>query len=314
VCFAEDGAPVLPTPIRESEVVPEVAVFRYLGYVLIAVIAVALAAAIAVILVVGVADGVTGGSDVYLTVFDGVGAVGGHRPVLRAFIEGPGGDRPLGQYRLAIRFDDGWTGWMWIQKGGLAGQVRSADLSPGLHRYHVGTHELHRRLDVIGTGTVWVWPKQTPVLWVDAAAVVPATAGAGGADEPPPAWLADAVDVLKTLAVTARPVYLVSSDARGYAAVRRRLRGRGVPAGPAFWVIPDRPSSRFEGLRAIWPSVRGAVAASAETAQVIERLGVPVAQVPPAAEPGDPDALRRAWRSALERFTTPPTLGLADGG
>ena len=287
--------------------------FRYLGYVLIAVIALALAATIAAILIVGMADGVTDRSDVYLTVFDGVGAVDGNRPVLRAVIEGPGSDRPLGLYRLAFRFDGGWTGWMWIQKGGLAGQVGPADLPPGPHRYHAGTHELHRRLDVTGAGTVWIWPKQTPVLWVDAEAVVPVTAASGGVDEPPPPWMAEVADVLKTLAVAGRPVYLVSSDARGYAAARRRLRGWGVPAGPAFWVVPDRPPSRFEGLKAVWPSVRGAVAASAETAQAMERLGVPVVQVPPAAEPGDPDALRLAWRSALERFSMQPRLGLANG-
>ena len=287
--------------------------FRYLGYVLIVVVAVALTVTIAGMLVAGLAEGVTKRSDVHLTVFDGVGAVGGHRPHIRAHIEGPGGDRPLGVSRLTIRFDDGWTGWMWIGRGGLAGQNGPADLPPGPHRYRVGTHELSRRLDVIGAGTFWIWPKPTPVLWVDAEAVVPPAPVSGDTDDPPPAWLADVAAALKTLAATARPVYLVSSDARAYAAARRRLRRWGVPAGPAFWVIPERPSSRFAGLRAVWPSVRGAVVASAEAAGAIERLGFAVVRVPPASEAGDADALRRAWQGALERFATPPTLGLAEG-
>jgi len=289
-------------------------VFRYLGYVLIVVVAVALTVTIAGMLVVGLVEGITKRSDVRLTVFDGIGTVGSDRaarPTIRAHIEGPGGDRPLGLYRLAVRFDDGWTGWMWIHPGGLAQQIGPPALPPGPHRYHAGTHALARRLDVVGTGTVWIWPKPTPVLWVDAEAVVPPSAASAGGDAPPPAWLADVAGVLKTLAATARPVYLVARDAGGYAAVRRRLRCWGVPAGPAFWVVPNRPSSRFAGLKAVWPVVRGAVVVSTETAGAIDRLGVPVARVPPASETGE--ALRRAWQGALERFATPPTLGLADG-
>ena len=58
-------------------------------------------------------------------------------------------------------------------------------------------------------------------------------------------------------------------------------------------------------------SVRVDIEPDQTVRQVLDRLGVPVARVPPASETGE--ALRRAWQGALERFATPPTLGLADG-
>ena len=269
--------------------------FRYLGYILIVVIAVALTGSVAVVLVGGVAECLTGRPAVYLSVFDAVGSVGGHPPRIRAVIEGPGGPRPLETYWLVARFRGGWSRWAWVNRDGLARWTGPADLPPGSHPFEVGMPEVHPRLDILASATAWIWPGDTAVVWIDAAAVAPA-------DAPPPGSAGQVAPALKGLAADCRCVYLVVREAAEYAAARRRLAAWGAPAGPAFWVTPGGAYGRLKGLKGVWPAVRGAVVSSAELAEAAERVEVPVERVPAASEGADPPAVRAAWRRARERL------------
>jgi len=268
--------------------------FRYLGYVLIVVIAVALAGSVAAVLVGGVAECLAGRPAVSLSVFDAVGPAGGHPPRLRAVIEGPGGPRPLEPYWLLARFQGGWSGWAWVNRDGLARWTGPADLPPGPHRFQIGMPEVHPRLDILASATAWIWPAETAVVWIDAAAVAPADAVPGREGKMAAA--------LKGLAGNRRCVYLVAGAAKEYVAARRRLAARGAPEGPAFWVIPGQAYGRLKGLKDVWPRVQGAVVVSADLAEAVQRLEVPLERVSAASEGAGAAAIRAAWRRARERF------------
>jgi len=282
-------------------------VFRYVAYILVMVVAVALTGSIAAVLGKGVVECLAGRPVVYVTAFDGVGAVGGHPPRIRAMFEGPTGPRPLDSFWAVVRFRGGWTRWAFVNRLGLCGPTGPADLAPGPHRFQVGMPEVHPRLDVVAHGTAWIWPRDRRVLWVDASALVPSGTGpaAGGDVCLPPASARAGIETLKTLATRSRCVYLVAEDARGYAATRRWLKVWVAPAGPVFWVIPGRPYGRLKGLKGVWPTVRGAVVASDDLADACRRLKVPVQRVPPAGEAAQAPALAETWRRALNRLTAP---------
>ena len=282
---------------------------RYVAYILVTLIALALAGSVAVLLGQGVVDCLAGPPPVHLTAFDGVGAVGGHPPRIRAVFGGPGDRRPLDAYWAVVRFPDGWTQWAYVSRLGRCRPTGPTDLPPGSHRFQVSLPETHPRLDVRARGTAWIRPREAPVVWVDARSLVPEALAGPHADPSavarPPETVLAAVDVLKTLAGSRRPVYLVEADAERYDRIRRRLQQWGAPAGPAFWVTPDRPYGRLKGLIGVWPQVRGAVIASDDLAHAAERLKVPVARVPSAGETaGGTPAPADAWRRALHRLTS----------
>ncbi len=288
---------------------------RYVAYILVTLIAVALAGSVAAVLGGGLAECLAGRPAVSLSVFDAVGPAGGHWPWLRAVMEGPGGPKPLGPCRLLARFPDGWSRWAWVSRNGLARWKGPADLPPGPHRFRVGMPEVHPRLDVAASATAWIWPRGTPVFWVDASALVPPARGpasVGDVTMPPPAARAG-FETLKTLAPRCRCVYLVAEEARGYAAARHWLKWRVAPAGPAFWVIPGRAAGRLKGLKGVWPTVRGAVVASDDLADAARRLEVPLVRVPAAGAEADPPAVRAAWRRVRERFTAPVQTDSSNG-
>jgi hypothetical protein len=291
-------------------------VFRYLGCIVIALMAVGLAGAVALVLGGEAADALAGRPVVRLTAFDGVGAVGGDPPRLRAAFEGAGGRMPLEVHWAVVRFPDGRAEWAWVTARGLSAPYGPADLGPGRHRWRIGLPETHPRLDVTASADAWVWPATAPVVWVDAAAVVPSGAGAAEAAEAaggPPPWAGAVLDPLNALAGRYHVVYLVAVDARGYAAVRRRLTAWGAPAGPAFWVIPERTFGRLKGLHGVWPAVAGAVAARDDLGHEAGRVGVPVERVPAAGEAVTPAARADAWARALQRLTTHEAGGRSKG-
>jgi len=292
-------------------------VVRYVAYILVTVIAVALAGSIAVVLGKGVVECLAGRPVVYVTAFDGVGAVGGHPPRIRAMFEGPTGPRPLDSFWAVVRFGGGWTRWAFVNRLGLCGPTGPADLAPGPHRFQVGMPEVHPRLDVVAHATAWIWPRETTVVWIDSGAVVPGDlAGvlpAEAAVVSPTEAVDGVIDALKSLAGTCRPVYLVADEARPYAVIRRRLKQWGAPAGPVFWVIPGRAYGRLKGLKAVWPTVRGAVVASDDLADACRRLKVPVQRVPTPVEAGQAPCLAETWRRTLNRLTVPQSMGPSHG-
>ena len=283
--------------------------FRYVAYILVTVIAVVLAGAVAVVLGKGVVDCLSGRPVVYVTALDGVGSVGGHPPRIRAMFEGPAGPRPLEAFWAVVRFPGGWSRWAYVNRRGLCRPNGPGGLPPGPHRFEVGLPESYPRLDVVAHGTAWIWPADTVVVWIDSGAVVPGDAAGTGRTEA----VDVVIDALKTLAGTCRPVYLVADDARPYAAIRRRLKEWGAPAGPVFWVIPDRTGGRLQGLQGVWPVVRGAVIASDDLAEAARRLDVPVERVPPPDGAGSTQSHAQAWRRTLDRLTSLPSTNPSHG-
>ena len=287
--------------------------FRYLGPILIVVMALGLVAGIAVILVGPLAGRLAADPALCLTVFDGIGAVGGDPPRIRAVIGGSEPGRPAKFHWLVARFQDGSSAWAWIRPDGLSRTVAPRGLTTGAYRFVVGLPEVQPRLDVSAAGTVYVWPQSESVIWFDAAAIVPACGvrlvaecAAGGRS----GEVLDIVDAVKTLASGRLPVYLVSADAQGYASARRRLKAYGAPPGPAFWVIPGKERSRLLGLKGVWPHVHAAVVCDPIMGEAAARAGVTVREAPSAdalsirtrTGPG-PAETRRAWRRILENLT-----------
>ncbi|MBE3069171.1 MAG: hypothetical protein IMZ66_02940, partial [Planctomycetes bacterium] len=231
---------------------------RYLGPILIVVMALGLTCGVAAVLVGGLAERLTAGAD-RLTVFDSVAATGDRGPVIRAALADADSGRAIPGALMAIRLENDWTTWTRTNATGVATRRGPAGLRAGMYGFRAGLSELHPRLDVWGPGTVWVWLPGTRVVWIDAAALVPA----GGADLPAAA-AQDLAAHVQVLAQGRRAVYLVTSDAADYAAVRRRLRMLGFPLGPAYWVSAGRELRLLKDLAQMWPRVDGAVLCGAE--------------------------------------------------
>ncbi len=280
--------------------------FRYLGAILIVVMALALAAGLAVILFGSVAGRLTSDPVLRLTAFDGIGAVGGAPPRIRAMIGGSEPGRPAEFRWLVARFEDGSSAWAWISSNGLSRTVGPRGLTVGAYRFVVGLPEVEPRLDVSAGGTVYMWPQTESVIWFDAAAIVPACGVrvvAGGAAAGPSDEVSDVVGAVKTLASGRLPVYLVSADAQGYASARRRLKAYGAPPGPAFWVIPGKERSRLLGLKGVWPRVHAAIVCDPKIREAAARVKVPVREAPSADALPGPAETRNAWRRILENLT-----------
>jgi hypothetical protein len=278
-------------------------VLRYLGFALIVLMALGLTAGIALVLLRSLPER----QAMRLTVFDGVAAVGGDAPRLRAMLEDADTGKPILFTRLVVRFSHGWTDHTWSSSGGLSVSVGPTGLSAGPHDYTVGLSEMDCRLDVYSHGTVWVFPADTPVVWFDAAAICPM--GEGAAAAPAPAALGDVADAVKTLAAGRQAVYLIDADAAGYASVRQRLAGVRMPPGPAYWVRPGDEPARLQGLKQVWPDVEGAVVSAPAIAAAVERLRVRTSGVPRAGGLEPRAAVVGAWSDAVQRLSVPRGTG-----
>jgi len=286
-------------------------VLRYLGSMLIVAMALVLTCALAAILG---ADLVQRMSAVgwRLTVFDAVGAVGRQPPVLAAALEDADSGKPAPRVRLALRLENDWTGWMTTNSAGLAGVRQVAGLPAGMYGFRAGLSELHPRLDVWSAGTVWIWPADAPVVWIDSSALVPV--GGKAEDLPRRALLpaaAVAADALKVLATGRRPVYLVASQAAEYGPVRRRIKALGLPLGPAFWIMPGREAKYLNDLAQTWPRVDAAAVCSPELLKAARQAKAPVRQVPSAGDSGA--AAQRAWREVSDPMSMPSGGGRIPG-
>ena len=281
--------------------------WRYLGLVLIVLIALGLAAGVGVILLRSLPER----QAMRLTVFDGVAAVGGSAPRLRAMLEDADRGKPIFFTRLVVRFPEGWTAHTWSSSGGLSSPVGPTGLGAGPHDYTVGLPETHFRLDAFAHAAVWVCPADMEVVWFDAAAIVAMGGAVPAAATAPPRDLGDVVDAVKMLATGRQAVYLVAADPAGYASARRRLAETKVPPGPAFWVRPGDEELRLQGLQQVWPRVEGAVVGTPAIVRAAERLRVRTRLVPCAGVPEPRAVVIGAWRDAVERLSVPRGMGAA---
>ena len=298
-----DSSKIIPLAGRVHGGARDPDVRRYVGLALLVCMTVGLTAALGVILVQSVPERLP----IRLTAFDGIAAVGGAAPRLRAALEDADTGKPVGADTwLAMRCEGGWAALGWTSANGFSAAVGPSGLGAGPHGYTAGLPETSPRLDVYARGTIWVKPADTPVVWVDAAAIVPT---GQGEPAPSPAVVRDRLGVLKTLAAVRDPVYLVRAEPAGYAAVRRGLAELEVPPGPAFWIRPVEESPRLHGLKSVWPRVRGAVVVAPALAEAVGRLGVSAAVVPPAAGPETPTVVIGAWRDAAGLLSVPLSGG-----
>ena len=286
--------------------------FRYLGCILVVVMALVLVASLAVILLGALAGRLSADPSLHLTAFDGVAPVGGPPPRLRAWTEGSEPGRPADYRWLVMRLEDGWSAWAWISQSGHSWASGPKGLRIGPHRFVVGLPEVQPRLDLSARATIYAWPQGDPVIWFDAAAIVPACGTRlirGATPSATPGQVQILIDVVKTLASGRLPVYLVAADAQGYASARRRLKAYGAPPGPAFWVIPGQERGRLLGLKKVWPDVRAAVVCNPTLEDAAARAKVRVQEAPSADALPGPDDATKAWRRILEVLTARPVGG-----
>ena len=286
--------------------------FRYLGCILVVVMALVLVGSLGVILLGALAERLSADPALHLTAFDGVAPVGGPPPCLRAWTEGSKPGRPAGYRWLVMRLEDGWSAWAWISQTGHSWTSGPKGLRTGPHRFVMGLPEVQPRLDLTARATIYAWPQGDPVIWFDAAAIVPACGARfnrGAAPSAPPGQVRILIDVVKTLASGRLPVYLVAADAQGYASARRRLKAYGAPPGPAFWVIPGQERGRLLALKKVWPDVRAAVVCNPTLKDAAARAKVPVQEAPSAEDLPGPAEAAETWRRILETLTARPVGG-----
>jgi hypothetical protein len=267
---------------------------RALSSILVVLMVLALVVGIVTVLAGGVSSRMETRGVWRLTALDGVGPTDGPEPRLRAALHAEG-DRPVPGRWLFFRVDDGFTTFGWVNQRGVA-MARDRGVwqpQPGVYRFTVGLPETDPRLGLMDEAKVWVYPADMPVVWVDAAALVP-TSAAGAvlpAAAPPPAA---ALDALQTLAQGRLVVYLVRADPPLYGDFRRSLRAAALPPGPAYWVRTDQVRQRLSGLRGVWSRVERVVAAAPDVADAVARMRLPVLRVPEAGAPVQDRA--HGWR------------------
>jgi hypothetical protein len=266
---------------------------RYLGYLLIGVMAIALAGGVGLILFGGMAERLATPGTVRLVAFDQVIGVGG-RVRIRAFLEDMDYQRPIPQFWLMARLPDGWIRPLSTNGRGLADSARYTALKAGVFDYTVAYPETHPRLDIVAHGSIWVLPPDERVLWIDAAALISPEARGEVAPE--------AVAAVKTLAAARQPVYLVACKSEQYAAVRRQLEACDVPRGPAvwFWGANDE-LSQFKQLMQASPNMDGAVLCHEELVKAAAALHVPILQVPYAGKAEAPAENVVTWREVIDK-------------
>ena len=122
---------------------------RYIGYLLIALMTLALAGGVGLILIGGMAERLAVPGAVRLTAFDEVVRQGGRVQFL-AYLEDMDYGRPIGGFILVVRPDDGPAGSLLTGTDGRGLAWTEPCLQPeaGLHDFTVAYPETHPRLDV----------------------------------------------------------------------------------------------------------------------------------------------------------------------
>jgi hypothetical protein len=268
---------------------------RYLGYLLVALMALALAGGVGLILFGGMAERLATPGAVRLVAFDQVvGAGAGLR--LRAFLEDMDYGHPINGVWLIARLPGGWAQPLPTDDRGLAEGDRPEGLPEGTHDLTVAYPETHPRLDVVAHGTIWVLPLDQRVVWIDASVVV----SPNDKDE----VSSDAVAAIKAIAAARQPVYLVTARAEQYGAVRRRLTECGAPGGPAVWVGAGNLPRELERVRRAAPNIDGAVLGRGDLVLAVAPLNVPMLQVPSVGAAEAPVAGVMTWRDAVEKWSS----------
>ena len=294
--------------------------FRYFGYLLITIMALVLAGGVGLVVFGVLAERAATQGRVRLVAFDEVIPAGGSisqglivaSPVrFDAFLQDADYGRPVPDAWLIARLGDGSTTFLRTGSRGLAAGARRTALDPGRHDFTVSLPDTHPRADVVAHGCLWVLPPDCRVLWIDAEAIVPATAGAGAGGDLPSPVSTQATDTLQTLAVGRQPLYLVAAKAEDYASVRRILRASSVPPGPAIWLKPGGEASGLAAIRRAMSNVDGAIVTAQALADEATRLKVPLWRVPRAGEPQADAAV--VWREAVDILSLPQALGRGAG-
>jgi hypothetical protein len=258
-------------------------VVRYLGYVLVAVVALALAFGVGAILFGNLAERLAVPGNMRLVVFDEVVAQGA--PVhVRAFLQSLDDGRPMASTSLVARTPDGWTNTFQTDRDGLLdGQIHNG-LAAGRLDVSVGFPETSPRLDVLAKGSAWVLPRGGHVIWIDARAVVRPPTIAGSPVRVRPEDLESAGGAIKTVAEGRQPVYLVLSKAEEYGAIRRGLAESGLPEGPVWWVHPAYEAGNLAILKKASSAVDAALVTSDKLEAAVRPLAANVMRVPAAGE------------------------------
>ena len=239
------------------------AVVRYLGYLLIGLMALAMAFGAAFLLFGNLAERLAVPGNTRLVVFDDVVADGA--PVrVRVFLESLDDARPLDGTWLVARMPDRWTEPIGTDGRGLASSSPRGGLAAGRHELPAGYPETRPRLDVLAAGTAWILAHGERVVWIDARAVVRPAAITGSAVRVRPEDMAAAGAAIKTVAEGRQPVYLVAAGAEDYAAIRGALKESDLPAGPAWWVRPGGEAGALAALAKASTGVDAALVCGAE--------------------------------------------------
>lgn len=287
---------------------------RYVGYLLVALMALAMTAGVGLILFGDLAERLSLPGAVRLVAFDAVAVAGVEPPRVRAFLQDLDYNQPMERQRLITRFADGRHDYFWVGSQGMGSGTRRTDLGVGRHGFTVSFPTMSPRLDVQASGSLWVLPPGVPVVWVDTAALLvdPAAQAQGGAR---PEVSGDALDAVKVLAVGRQVLYLVASGVEEYAAIRRQVEAAAFPPGPAVWVRLGEETSRLEALKRACPNVEAAIVCRPTLAESAAKLKVPVWRVPRAAPRGtEPAEPVMPWREVLERLPSPQGDARGAGG
>lgn len=285
--------------------------FRYFGYLLIAIMTLVLAGSVVLFLFGALAERAAVQGSVRLVALDAVVPLGG-TVRFGAFLQDADYDRPIGSTWLIARLDDGSVTLLVSDSRGEAVGATRAALAPGRHRFTVSLPDTQPREDVLARGSLWVLPPDRRVLWIDAEAIVPIPPAAGAMSGGRPAPVSSEVtDALQRLAADRQPLYLVAAKPEDYASVRRALDASGVPPGPVVWLKPGGEAEGLGALRRVLPNVDGALASAPALADAAARLKVPLWRVSRAGEL-QADAAT-AWREAVDILSLPQAIGQGAG-
>jgi len=283
---------------------------RYIGYLLVAIMALALLAGGVVILIGGLGSRVAVPGTVRLIAFDDLAPVGGRGGAPRVLMQDLDYGAPCGACLLVARFADGWAEPFWTNDKGFGIGRRRLNLPEGPTVFTVSLPATNPRLDIEAHGSIWLLPREARMLWVDTAAVV---SQAAEAPDGPPLVAREALEALKHLAVERQVVYLVTAKAEQYPAVRHRLGAAFAPPGPVLWLGGDQ-AVQLALLRRMWPNVEAVLVCQPALAEAADKARVSHRRVPPAApQPLESSAGVDTWSDVVKRLTFQPGGGTGWG-
>jgi hypothetical protein len=311
----QQGDPATYLVRREREsIVGEPSVVRYIGYVLVGLMALALASGAAVIIFGNLSERLTDPGNVRLVVFDDVVADGGAVSV-RSYLQSLDDGRPICGTWLVIRTPDGRSVPVDSYTDGQTPAWLQAGLAPGRHKLEVGYPATAPRLDVMAEGTAWVLLRNERVVWIDARAVIRPPEIAGSTVRVRPEDMSAAGDVIKTVAQGRVPVYLVLAKAEAYGSIRRGLRESGLPEGPVCWLRPGAEENNLSAIAKASMVPDAVLAASGEVESAARRVTASVIRVPAAGQESAPanGAKIVEWSKVVEMLSSLGRTGSAGG-